>query len=108
MRQLQQGNSNIVEDTHDLHNLSINVRSMPDPEDVYSCTLGASDTSQSTVHIPNIRDGDGNIILPQDYESKLQDQSIVIVNVYLKLWVHYKNFITITIITFSQQMDLET
>ena len=65
---------------------------MPDPEDIYSSALGASDTSQSFVHIPNVQDGDGNIILPQDYDLKLRDNAIVMMNVYLKLYVFYLIF----------------
>ena len=80
MRQVQQEDSN-----GDSSYPTIDIRSMPDPEDVFSCTLGAADTSQSFVHIPNIRDNERNLILPQDYETKLHDDSIVLVNVYLKL-----------------------
>jgi hypothetical protein len=84
MRQLQQGNSNLVEDASD-SNVNIDVRTMPDPEDVFSCALGASDTSQTSVHIPNVRNGDGDLIPPQEYEMRLHDGDIVMVNVYLKL-----------------------
>jgi hypothetical protein len=61
---------------------------MPDPEDLYSITLGAADASNSYVYIPNIRNGDGNLITPHQYEIKLEDGSIVMVNIYLKLYAH--------------------
>jgi hypothetical protein len=59
---------------------------MPDPEDIYSTILGGADVSNSSVNIPNIRNGNGDIISPTDYEKKLEDSSIVMVNVYLKLY----------------------
>jgi hypothetical protein len=64
---------------------------MPDPEDIYSTILGNADVSNSTVHIPNIRDGNGDIITPAEYEKRLVDGSIVMINVYLKLYVKPKN-----------------
>ena len=87
MLQIQQDNSHIIDDNNHTSHENINVRDMPDPHDIYSAALGASDTSQSFVHIPNVRDGDGNIILPQDYKLKLKDNAIVMVNVFLKLYV---------------------
>ena len=88
MHQIQQNNSHDVDDNHHTYE-RFDIRSMPDPLDIYSSTLGASDTSQSFVHIPNVKDGDGNIILPQDYDLKLPDNAIVMMNVYLKLYVFY-------------------
>lgn len=43
---------------------NLNIRNFPNPEDIYSLTLGAADTSQSTVNIPNVCDEDGKIITP--------------------------------------------
>ena len=60
---------------------------MPDPEEIYSCALGAADVSKSSVHIPNIRDGEGKIITPDQYDKTLKDGSIVLVNVYFKMLV---------------------
>lgn len=60
---------------------------MPDPEDIYSTTLGAADVSTSTVHIPNVCDGDGRVITPDQYEKKLEPGSIVTLNVHFKLYV---------------------
>ena len=73
--------------TNDDSNKHLNIRSMPDPFEAYDLALGASDTSQSFVHVPDIRDGDGELIPPQSYEAKLHDQTIVIVNVFLKVYV---------------------
>jgi hypothetical protein len=85
MRQIHQFNSNLLEDASDTNELKIKVASMPDPDEIYSITLGAADTSNSFVHIPNVRDGDGNIIPPHEYERRLHDQAIVMVNVSLKM-----------------------
>lgn len=78
-------NSNVVEDVGDTSHLHLNIRDFPDPEELYSSILGAADVSNSVVHIPNIRDGNGNLITPDQYETKIQHNSIVMVNVYLKL-----------------------
>ena len=59
---------------------------MPNPEDIYSSALGAADVSNSTIHVPNIRDSDGNPITPDQYERKLEPGSIVTINVYFKLY----------------------
>lgn len=99
MRQVQKDNSNFVENS--VTNLPTDIRAMPDPEDIFSGALGAADTSQSFVHIPNIRDGDGALILPQNYRD-ITDRSIVMVNIYLKLYV-YKHFLLFILsITFVQ------
>ena len=58
---------------NDNSNKHLNVRSMPDPFEIYDLAFGASDTSQSFVYVPDIRDGDGELIPPQLYE---HDQSI--------------------------------
>ena len=41
--------------------------------------------------IPNIRDGNGLLIMPHEYETKLQDEMVVIVNVQPRVYVppHY-------------------
>lgn len=35
---------------------------MPDPEDVYSSTLSTTDISNSSIHVPNVCDGNRNVI----------------------------------------------
>lgn len=87
MLQVNHENSNIVDDGPDNNTINIEIASMPDPEDVFSTTLGAADTSRSYIRVPNIRDGNGDIIFPYEYEAKLHDGSIVVVNVSLKLFV---------------------
>lgn len=84
--------SNVVDSEDNNETTNLNIRTMPDPEDIYSTTLGAADVSTSSVHVPNIRDRDGKIITPDQYDKKLEDGSIVMINVYLKLYV-YLNFI---------------
>ena len=57
---------------------------MPDPDGIYSSTLGVADISKSFIDMPNVRDGNGKLITPDD-ERKLEDGCVVMVNVYLKL-----------------------
>jgi hypothetical protein len=57
---------------------------MPDPDGIYSSTLGVADISKSFIDMPNVRDGNGKLITPDD-ERKLEDGCMVMVNVYLKL-----------------------
>jgi hypothetical protein len=61
---------------------------MPDPEDIYSMALGIADMSNLSVHVANIHNGNGDIITPDEYEKRLEDGSIVMINVYLKLYAH--------------------
>jgi len=58
---------------------------MPDPEGIYSAALGLADVSKSSMDVPNIRDGNGTLIKPHEYEQKLETGSIVMVNIYLKM-----------------------
>jgi hypothetical protein len=44
---------------------------------------------ETYISVPNIRDGDGRLILPNEYCSKLEDKSIVSVNVQLKMYVSF-------------------
>lgn len=64
---------------------NLNIWNFPNPEDIYSLTLSAADTSQSTVYIPNVHDEDGKIITPDRYDKKLVDGTVVSVTVCLKL-----------------------
>jgi hypothetical protein len=58
---------------------------MPDPEGIYSAALGVADLSHSSIDVPNVRDGNGALIKPDEYEQKLETGSVVMVNVYLKM-----------------------
>jgi hypothetical protein len=40
--------------------------------------------------IPNIRDGNGHLIMPHEYEDKLEDGTIVMINVELRMYVLFK------------------
>ena len=95
-------NSNIVEGSSQSSANKMTIRSMPDPDDIYSSTLGAADVSNSTVHVPNVRDGDGNIIPPDEYEKKLEHGSIVTMNVYFKLSVFSKTLLSNDLFLISQ------
>ena len=61
------------------------IADMPDPEGLYSSTLGLADFSKSSINVPNVRDGNGAIIRPEEYAQKLDSGMIVMVNVYMKL-----------------------
>jgi len=61
------------------------IRDMPDPGNVYKTTLGHADLSKSWLDIPNVRDGNGALITPEEYDEKLTAGTIVMVNVYMKL-----------------------
>jgi len=55
----------------------------------------ASDDSRYIVRgyfpfIPNIRDGNGRLIMPHEYEDKLEDQTVVMVNVGPRMYVLLK------------------
>jgi len=58
---------------------------MPDPEGIYSAALGVVDVSKSSIDILNMHDGNGALIMPNEYEQKLEMGSIIMVNVYLKM-----------------------
>jgi hypothetical protein len=85
MQQLQSNNSNLTENYNDSNEIKMKVTDMPDPEDIFSITLGAADTSNSFVRNPNVRNNDGSIIRPHEYETKFIDGSIVMINASLKM-----------------------
>jgi hypothetical protein len=63
------------------------IADMPDPEGVYSSALGLADFSKSFIECPNVRDGNGTLIYPDEYGHKLKSGDIVMINVYMKLFV---------------------
>lgn len=104
----QRGNSNLVEDVGEETNPRISILSFPDPENVYDTTLGAADVSNSYVYIPNIRNGEGDVITPDEYDTKLHDGTIVMVNVSLKLYVPLHILSLSYRHSFFLQLDLTT
>ena len=42
--------------------------------------------------VPNIRDGDGHLIMPRRYENELKDGGLVMINVYPMMYVSLKLF----------------
>ena len=48
------------------------VADMPDPEGIYSSLLGSTNTNTCYVNVPNVRDGNGALIMPTEYQEKLQ------------------------------------
>ena len=61
------------------------VANMPDPKGVYSSLLGSSNMSKCYLNILNMRDGNGTLINPMEYNKKLPPNTIVMVNVYMKM-----------------------
>lgn len=80
---------------------------MPDLDDTYLSTLSTTDVSNSTVHVPNVCDGDGNVIPPDEYEKKLEPGSIVIMNVYFKLSI-FSNTLLLNDLFFISQVEFKT
>ena len=79
-------NSNLVQNNNNSSQLSI--RTMPDPDDIYSTTLTAADVSHSSVHIPQVHDRQKRHNTWSVWKKKkLEDGSIVMLNTYLKLYV---------------------
>jgi hypothetical protein len=66
---------------------------MPDPLQLYphifKNTPFEQNWKESLISIPNIRDGNGHLISPYEYRSKLMDKSIVNINVQLKLYASF-------------------
>ena len=60
---------------------------MPDPEGIYSSALGATDISNSGIEPPNVLDGSGGLIQPEEYDKRLEMSMKVSVNVHMKMWV---------------------
>jgi hypothetical protein len=65
------------------------MKKMPDPGDVYPYIFNTTEFRETwkdlLVNVPNVRDGDGRLILPHEYRSKLEDETVVVVNSYLTL-----------------------
>jgi hypothetical protein len=59
---------------------------MPDPEDIYSSLLGAH-TNTCLLDIPNVRDGNGKLISPSEYEENPKPGTVVMVNMYMKMCI---------------------
>ena len=46
-----------------------------------------TDDSIIVFNIPNIRNGEGQLILPVHYDTELEDNSIVMINIHIDLYV---------------------
>ena len=65
------------------------INQLPDPEGVYS-RMTANVGTPVIVHNPNIRDGDGVPIPTTEYNNKLKNGTILMVEGYMKLYeIHY-------------------
>jgi hypothetical protein len=65
---------------------TMTVADMPDPEGIYSSLLGAH-ANTCLLDIPNVRDGNGKLISPSEYEENLEPGAVVMVSVYMKMCV---------------------
>ncbi|KAG1790811.1 uncharacterized protein HD556DRAFT_680119 [Suillus plorans] len=59
---------------------------LPDPLERYVGLIKQFNLRDTKVVAPDVRDRQGNVILPEDYEEKLHTGDVVTVEVYLKLW----------------------
>ena len=87
MQQLHTNNSNLVEEVpkgEDASMLLHNISSFP--TEPHSFTLGAANICKSSIDVPNVHDRNGSLITPDQYEKKLESGTIMMVNIYLKLW----------------------
>ena len=57
-----------------------------DPDDLFT-TNGTSD--DHVLIVPNVRDSDGFLIMPDEYRERLQHNSIVLLNVYFKMYEQF-------------------
>ena len=86
-------NSNLVEHNYPSNDdtLMRPIVLMPDPANIYSLVFEAEDEDFKLSYLfmkpPNIHDGEGNIIAPDQYTEKIRDGSIVLINVSFKLYV---------------------
>ena len=62
---------------------------MSDPQEIYPHIFKMTQFEDSweniILNVPNVQDGDGRLIMPHEYRSTLKNESIVMVNVSLKL-----------------------
>ncbi|KAG1734445.1 uncharacterized protein EDB91DRAFT_1337905 [Suillus paluster] len=59
---------------------------LPDPLGRYASLITQYNLREATVVAPNIRDGDGHLIRPHEYNTKLATGDMVFVECQLKLW----------------------
>ncbi|KAG2142126.1 hypothetical protein BD769DRAFT_1662256 [Suillus cothurnatus] len=59
---------------------------LPDPLGRYAAVISQYSLWECTIAAPNIRDGRGALIGPQEYRTKLKTGDVVMVECYLKLW----------------------
>lgn len=64
------------------------VANMLDPDGIYACLLGSVNMNKCHLDIPNVCDGNRTLITPMEYEEKLPPSTVVMVNVYMKMYVH--------------------
>lgn len=90
-RYIQSENSNLVEENHEGDVYRCPIKDMPDPLELYPGIFKGTHLEETWkdffISIPNVRDGDGQLIMPYEYRSKLKDKSIVMLNIQLKLCV---------------------
>jgi hypothetical protein len=86
-------NSNLVEQYYEEDKKQCRMRDMPDPSHLYPTVFKKTYLNTTWedhfINLPNIRNNDGQLIMLHEYRSKLKDGSVVMVNVYLKLYVFF-------------------
>ena len=86
-------NSNLVEDNDCRYEKHCSIRRMPDPAQIYPDIFHRTSLEKtwrnSFFTVPNVRDGDGRVVMPYEYRSQLKDGSVVMLNVYLKVYVFF-------------------
>jgi hypothetical protein len=63
------------------------VADMADPDGIYASLLGSANMKKCHLDIPNVRDGNGTLITPMEYEKRLPPGTVVMLNVYMKMYV---------------------
>src|SRR5882762_5108978 len=86
-------NSNLVEESDQQDRFQYRIKNMHDPRQIYSDIFKGTSLEgtwrDSVINVPNIRDGDGRLIMPHEYRKKLKDGFFVMVNTYMKMYVFF-------------------
>lgn len=76
-----QTNSNMIQNVHDPGIFYRHVACLPDPRHLYASLFAGASVDDCMMNCPNIRDGDGRLVLPGEYTKYLKDGTVVLANV---------------------------